>query len=76
MPSTSPHHGFRTLLLVLAMMTQLDGTRNAVWILPLWIGLLYAGYRIAGLHRQHRQPEGPRTRLDANPESAASNGSQ
>lgn len=66
-----PYANFLTaafLLLILAMMTQLDGTRNAVWILPFWIGLLYAGYRIAG---QHRRPEGPRARLGVNPESAA-----
>ena len=34
------------LLGVVALMTQLADTRLAVYVLPLWVGVLYAGYRL------------------------------
>lgn len=38
------------LLLLVGLMAQLDSTRPAVYVLPVWILVLYAGYRV----RQHR----------------------
>ena len=34
------------LLLVVGMMTQLDSMRPAVWVLPVWLLVLYGGYRL------------------------------
>lgn len=34
------------LLGVVALMTQLADTRLAVYVLPVWVGVLYAGYRL------------------------------
>ncbi|HET7267601.1 MAG TPA: amino acid permease [Oleiagrimonas sp.] len=34
------------LLLVVGMMTQLDSMRPAVWVLPIWLLVLYGGYRL------------------------------
>ena len=34
------------LLGVVALMTQLDDTRPAVYVLPVWIAVLYAGYHV------------------------------
>ncbi|MGB6007164.1 amino acid permease [Castellaniella sp.] len=31
---------------LVALMTQLDDTRPAVYVLPVWLGVLYAGYRL------------------------------
>ncbi|HEX7386090.1 MAG TPA: amino acid permease [Castellaniella sp.] len=36
------------LLGVVALMTQLDDTRAAVYVLPAWVVVLYAGYRMRG----------------------------
>lgn len=34
------------LALVVCMMTQLDDTRTAVYVLPVWLAVLYVGFRI------------------------------
>lgn len=34
------------LIGIVALMTQLDSTRPAVYVLPLWLAVLYAGYQI------------------------------
>jgi AAT family amino acid transporter/aromatic amino acid transport protein AroP len=34
------------LLMLVGLMTQLDSTRPAVYVLPVWLVVLYAGYRI------------------------------
>lgn len=34
------------LLMILVLMTQLPSMRNAVWVLPVWLVVLYLGYRI------------------------------
>jgi AAT family amino acid transporter/aromatic amino acid transport protein AroP len=34
------------LLLLVGLMTQLDSTRPAVYVLPVWLLVLYAGYRV------------------------------
>ncbi|TAN27329.1 MAG: amino acid permease [Castellaniella sp.] len=36
------------LLGVVALMTQLDDTRLAAYVLPVWVGVLFAGYRLRG----------------------------
>lgn len=42
------------LLMILAAMTQMEATRDAVWILPLWVLVLYIGFRLKR-RRQRRQ---------------------
>ncbi|MGB3837417.1 MAG: amino acid permease [Castellaniella sp.] len=34
------------LLMLIALMTQLEDTRPAVYVLPVWLAVLYAGYRL------------------------------
>jgi len=34
------------LVMLVGLMTQLDDTRPAVYVLPVWLGALYAGYRL------------------------------
>jgi AAT family amino acid transporter/aromatic amino acid transport protein AroP len=43
------------LLGVVALMTQLADTRLAVYVLPVWVGILYVGYRV----RAKRRPAMP-----------------
>jgi AAT family amino acid transporter/aromatic amino acid transport protein AroP len=43
------------LLGVVALMTQLADTRLAVYVLPVWVGILYVGYRV----RAKRRPAAP-----------------
>jgi AAT family amino acid transporter/aromatic amino acid transport protein AroP len=43
------------LLGVVALMTQMDDTRLAAYVLPLWVVVLYAGYRL----RTRRRPTMP-----------------
>lgn len=42
------------LALVLALMTQLDDTRPAVLLLPLWLGVLYTGFRLKKAREKRR----------------------
>ena len=42
------------LALVLALMTRLDGTRPAVFALPLWLAVLYAGFRLKKAREKRR----------------------
>lgn len=44
--------GFMVLLIIL--MTQLDSTKNAVYVLPVWLVILYAGFKI----KQKSRPDG------------------
>lgn len=44
------------LLLLVGLMTQLDSTRPAVYVLPIWVLALYAGYRIRRRHARRGQP--------------------
>lgn len=34
------------LVMLIGLMTQLDDTRPAVFVLPIWLGVLYLGYRL------------------------------
>ena len=45
---------FIILALVLALMTRLDGTRPAVFALPLWLAVLYAGFRLKKAREKRR----------------------
>ena len=42
------------LALVLALMTQLEDTRPAVLLLPLWLGMLYTGFRLKKAREKRR----------------------